>query len=75
MMFEFNEYWPVEVYENYNSFLEGFLAENFEDFGYVCYMEGKNLLLRLSYCWHTAMKELHHVSLDSFSIFLDCWIL
>mmetsp|Transcript_3988 Transcript_3988/g.5808 ORF Transcript_3988/g.5808 Transcript_3988/m.5808 type:complete len:457 (+) Transcript_3988:120-1490(+) len=52
--FEYNVFWP-ETRNNLPPLQS--ITDELGKYGYVCYLEGKNALIRLTYCWSDALGE------------------
>jgi FkbM family methyltransferase len=66
ILFEYNNFWPA-LREGRNSLQHA--ADWLHGMGYVCYLEGKNVLARLTGCWHDRLadriwRNVYCVSLD-----------
>lgn len=62
IMFEFNEFWPRTAQEPYGSALEYVVKGLLAPHDYICYLEGKNVMVRLTHCWDQALASLNQVS-------------
>ena len=62
IMFEFNEFWPRSAPSSYHSALEFVIKDLLAPHDYICYLEGKNVMVRLTHCWDPAMNRLKQVS-------------
>mmetsp|Transcript_12108 Transcript_12108/g.15061 ORF Transcript_12108/g.15061 Transcript_12108/m.15061 type:complete len:227 (+) Transcript_12108:2-682(+) len=55
LMFELNNFWPKE-FKGSSTPLKQIITE-LEEKNYVCYLEGKNLMIRLSFCWDDLLER------------------
>eukprot|EP00924_Labyrinthula_sp_SR-Ha-C_P016736 snap_masked-scaffold_6-processed-gene-13.23-mRNA-1 protein AED:0.09 eAED:1.00 QI:0/-1/0/1/-1/1/1/0/456 len=54
ILFEYNKLWP----DTYKGSVQplGYIVRKMQSLGYICYLEGKNLMVRLSFCWNEAFS-------------------